>query len=269
MLTPAPTDPLLLPSHQPRTLAAEERAALGPVQWEMELPRSLSPRPTKSKPRPYWRGRSAEGIWSVAARGEGRDRTCWLSFFPKLSLEEREAHEAILSQDAAGTVEWHLAYGRTNQVEMGYAFTPELAMGLADLMRYQEPGVDAAAALAEAGFQEDPPSQFAWARSNPNDPTKHYTKRFNRHALTLSVGPYGCKLEFHRRGSHYHLNLYHIQLVKAACDGKVFPMVWPGVVAEPASVALIGALQAAKEFEAQETARAVLRKQPSSSSSQG
>lgn len=269
MLTPAPTDPLLLPAHQSMALGTEERAALGPVQWEVELLKGLSPRPTKAKPRPYWRGRSAEGIWSVAARGEGRDQTYWLSFFPKISLEEREAHEAILSEDAAGTVEWHLAVGRTSQVEMGYAFTPELAMGLADRMRYQEPGVDTAAAMAEAGFQEDPPSEFAWARSNPNDPTKHYTKRINRHALTLSVGPYGCKLEFHRRGSRYHLNLYHVQLVKAAYDGKVFPMVWPKVVAEPASVALVWALQAAKEFEAQETARALSRKRSSSSPSEG
>lgn len=258
MFTPAPTDPLLLPAHQSIELGAQERAALEKVEWEKQMIGNL--RPAKAKLRPYWQGRSAEGIWSVSPQGGGRDQTYWLSFFPRISPEERAVHEAVLSQSTVKDVEWHLAQGRCHRVEMGYVFTPELAMGLADLMRYQEPGVDVAAAVAAAGFQEDPPSEFVLERSSSGELFKNYTKRFNRHALTLELSPYGCKLEFHRRGSHCHLSLYCIQLVKTAVDGNVFPMVWPNVVAEPASVAVFGALQAAKEFEVQETARALSRK---------
>lgn len=256
MATPAPTDPLLLPAHQPTPLDAQARAALKPVTWHELIANCV----VGVRPRPYWQGKSAEGIWSVSPRGEGRDRVYGLSFFPKASPQERKEASAIMDSQESKTIEWHLAFGRTHAVEFGYAFTPELALGWPDLMRFQAPGVDVAAALLAAGFQENPPSAFEWAQPNPNDPTKHYTKKINRSDLTLSVGPYGCKLEFHRRSSHSWLNLCRIELVKAAYDGKVYPMVWPGVVAEPAAIAVLGALQAAQEFEAQENARFLARK---------
>lgn len=126
-------------------------------------------------------------------------------------------------------------------------------------MRYQEPDFDPVEALLAAGFKED--LDLGGSLTAVKRSVRYFNKKIGRNTLELSQDAYGCKLEYHRYGSHRWLNLYHIYVVKAAYDGRVFPLVWPGVVANPSAAALAGALRAAAVFEEQELARIEARRQ--------
>jgi len=243
--TPAPTDPALLPAHQALPLSALERAQLPPVVWTEATAAFVA----GVKPRPYWNGKSPEAIWTVAGSGEKTHEVYRLSFFPRVSEKERAEAEAIMDSSGSGTVEWHLAFGKYGVVELGYVFSPELARELVSLARYQESGFDADQALLEAGFKED--KELGAHVSRAGRVARYFVKKIGRNELTLRVDAYGCKLEYHRERSHHWLNLYQIDVVKAAFNGKVYPLVWPGVVANPSAAALAGALRAAAVFEEQ------------------
>ncbi len=248
MSTPLPTDPAFLPPHQALPLTAKQRQGLAPVAWEAEVHRFTDQTVT------IWRGKSPEGTWSVIGKGERQDELRYeISFFPNVSEETyQEARAAMKAHDNAGTVEWQQAFGKTHPCEFGYTSTEALAKALVDRMRHQEPGLDVQAALAAAGFEEEPSSKIDGGSAQPN---RWYVKKIDRNRLTLRVGPYGCKLEFQRRNSHRWENLYHLSVARATHDGRAALLVWPSVVAEPASVALMGALAAAAAFEEKEAAR--------------